>query len=71
MANWYRDRYDVALNPDTQIIATVMSVSEEMDPEIPSIIGASAALCVAGLPFQGQVERVLCLEAPVGRQKAP
>jgi len=38
---------------ETQIIATVMSVSDEMDPEIVSILGASAALSITGLPFQG------------------
>jgi len=38
---------------DTQIIATVMSVSDQMDPEIASIIGASAALSISGLPFMG------------------
>ena len=38
---------------DTQIIATVVSVCDEMDPEIPAIIGASAALAISGLPFMG------------------
>ena len=38
---------------DTQIIATVVSVCDEMDPEIPAIIGASAALAISGLPFNG------------------
>ena len=38
---------------DTQIVATVLSVSDEIDPEIPAIIGASAALAISGLPFNG------------------
>ena len=38
---------------DTQIVATVVSVCDEIDPEIPAIIGASAALTIAGLPFMG------------------
>jgi polyribonucleotide nucleotidyltransferase len=38
---------------DTQIVATVVSVSDEIDPEIPAIIGASAALAISGLPFNG------------------
>jgi polyribonucleotide nucleotidyltransferase len=38
---------------DTQIVATVASVSDEIDPEIPAIIGASAALAISGLPFSG------------------
>jgi len=38
---------------DTQIVATVVSVCDEADPEIAAIIGASAALSVAGVPFAG------------------
>ncbi len=38
---------------DTQIIATVASVCDEIAPEIPAIIGASAALAISGLPFNG------------------
>ena len=36
-----------------QIIIHVMSVNPEIDPDIASMIGASAALCVAGIPFAG------------------
>ena len=28
-------------------------MSGDIDPEIPAIIGASAALCIAGVPFAG------------------
>jgi polyribonucleotide nucleotidyltransferase len=38
---------------ELQIVATVVSVSEDIDPEIPAIIGASAALSIAGVPFNG------------------
>jgi polyribonucleotide nucleotidyltransferase len=38
---------------DTQIVATVVSVCDEADPEVAAIIGASAALSVAGVPFAG------------------
>ncbi len=38
---------------DTQIVATVVSVCDEIDPEIPAIIGASAALSLSGMPFKG------------------
>ncbi len=38
---------------ECQIVATVVSVSDDIDPEIPAIIGASAALCIAGVPFAG------------------
>lgn len=40
---------------EVQIIATVMSLNPDVDPEIPSLLGVSAALSIAGLPFQGPV----------------
>jgi polyribonucleotide nucleotidyltransferase len=38
-----------------QIVATVMSLNPEVDSEIPALLGASAALAISGLPFQGPV----------------
>jgi polyribonucleotide nucleotidyltransferase len=38
---------------EVQIIATVMSSNPEVDPDIPALIGASAALSLSGLPFDG------------------
>jgi len=38
---------------ECQIVATVVSISGDIDAEIPAIIGASAALCIAGVPFAG------------------
>src|SRR5690349_13987709 len=38
---------------DVQIVATVMSVDPEIDPDIPAMIGASAAVAIAGIPFSG------------------
>lgn len=40
---------------ETQIIATVISLNPEVDPDIPSLIGASAALAISGLPFDGPI----------------
>jgi polyribonucleotide nucleotidyltransferase len=40
---------------ETQVIATVKSLNPAVDPEIPSLLGASAALAISGLPFQGPV----------------
>jgi polyribonucleotide nucleotidyltransferase len=40
---------------ETQVIATVVSVNPEIDPDIPSLLGASAALAISGLPFQGPI----------------
>ena len=38
---------------EVQIFCTVMSSGKEQNPDIASMIGASAALCVAGVPFDG------------------
>lgn len=38
---------------DTQIIATVLSLNPEVDPDIPALLGASAALAISGIPFDG------------------
>ena len=38
-----------------QIIATVMSVDRDMDPDVISLIGSSAALAVSGIPFDGPI----------------
>ena len=38
-----------------QVIATVMSVDRDMDPDIIALIGSSAALAVSGIPFAGPI----------------
>jgi len=40
---------------EVQIIATVKSLNPSVDPEIPSLLGASAALSISGLPFNGPI----------------
>jgi polyribonucleotide nucleotidyltransferase len=40
---------------DVQVIATVLSMNPEIDPDIPSMLGASAALALSGLPFLGPI----------------
>ena len=40
---------------EVQVIATVMSLDPEIDPDIPSLIGSSAALTLSGLPFAGPI----------------
>ncbi len=40
---------------EVQVIATVMSVNPDIDPDIVSMLGTSAALAVSGLPFKGPV----------------
>jgi polyribonucleotide nucleotidyltransferase len=40
---------------EVQIIATVVSLDREIDPDIPAMLGASAALALSGLPFNGPI----------------
>jgi polyribonucleotide nucleotidyltransferase len=40
---------------DVQVVATVLSIDPEIDPDIPSLLGASAALAISGVPFNGPV----------------
>jgi len=40
---------------EVQIIATVMSLDPEIDPDIPALLGASAACAISGMPFNGPV----------------
>ena len=40
---------------EVQVIIHVLSVNPEIDPDIPSMIAASAALCVSGIPFNGPI----------------
>ncbi|VAW60597.1 Polyribonucleotide nucleotidyltransferase [hydrothermal vent metagenome] len=40
---------------EVQVIATVMSLNPEIDPDIAALIGTSAALAISGAPFAGPV----------------
>jgi polyribonucleotide nucleotidyltransferase len=40
---------------DVQVVATVLSVNSEVDPDIASLLGASAALAISGMPFMGPI----------------
>jgi polyribonucleotide nucleotidyltransferase len=40
---------------EVQVIATVMSINPEVDSDIPAMIGASAAVTLAGIPFDGPI----------------
>jgi len=40
---------------EVQIVATVLSLNLQVDPDIPSLIGASAALALSGVPFNGPI----------------
>jgi len=40
---------------EVQITATVLSLNPEIDPDVPAMLGASAALTLSGIPFKGPI----------------
>ena len=40
---------------EVQVIATVVSSNSDVDPDIPALLGASAALMISGIPFKGPI----------------
>ena len=50
-----RPLFPDAFKNEVQIVATVMSIDPEIDPDIVSMVGASAALHISGVPFQGPI----------------
>ncbi|MDD3676435.1 MAG: polyribonucleotide nucleotidyltransferase [Thauera propionica] len=40
---------------EVQVIVTVLSLNPEVDADIPAMIGASAALAISGIPFDGPI----------------
>ena len=40
---------------EVQVVCTVMSADNETDPDIPAMIGTSAALAISGCPFNGPI----------------
>ena len=40
---------------EVQVVAMVVSLNPEVDPDIPAMIGASAALAISGIPFDGPI----------------
>jgi polyribonucleotide nucleotidyltransferase len=40
---------------EVQVVATVLSLDPDIQADIPALLGASAALCIAGVPFKGPI----------------
>ena len=40
---------------EVQVVAMVVSLNPEVDPDVPAIIGASAAMALSGIPFDGPI----------------
>lgn len=50
-----RPRFDHRIRNDIQIIATVLSFDGQNDPDMPALFGASLALMISDIPFNGPV----------------
>jgi len=50
-----RPLFPKGYHQDVQIIATVLSADQENDPDVLAVVGASAALTVSQIPFQGPI----------------
>jgi len=53
-----RPLFPKKFNYDVQVVATVLSVDQENDPDICALIGASAALTLSDIPFLGPISAV-------------
>src|SRR3990167_8374563 len=53
-----RPLFPKGFRTDVQVIATVLSVDGEHDPDMPAMLGASAALMQSHAPFQGPIAGV-------------
>jgi polyribonucleotide nucleotidyltransferase len=40
---------------EVQVVITVVSINPEVDPAVPAMLGASAALAISGIPFGGPI----------------
>jgi polyribonucleotide nucleotidyltransferase len=54
-----RPMFPKGFTHEVQIIATVMSLNPEIGTEVPALLGASAALSISGLPFNGPISAAL------------
>ena len=50
-----RPLFPEGFHNEVQVIATVISLDPDIDSDIPAMLGASAALCLSGMPFKGPI----------------
>ncbi len=50
-----RPRFDHRIRNDLQVVATVLSFDGQNDPDMPALFGASLALMISDIPFNGPV----------------
>ncbi len=54
-----RPLFPKGMRNDVQVVATVLSVDKDIPPEIPAMIGSSAALSVSNIPWNGPTGTVV------------
>ncbi|MBR2661344.1 MAG: polyribonucleotide nucleotidyltransferase [Clostridia bacterium] len=54
-----RPLFDKGMRNDVQVVVTVLSVEQDVPPEIPAMIGSSVALAVSDIPWNGPTGAVL------------
>lgn len=59
-----RPFFDSKIRNDIQIVLTVLSFDGENDPSLPALIGASTAICISNIPWQGPVAGI-----PIGHDQ--
>ena len=50
-----RPLFNKVMRNDVQVVATVLSVEQDVPPDIPAMIGASAAIAVSDIPWAGPI----------------
>ncbi|MEX0739402.1 MAG: polyribonucleotide nucleotidyltransferase [Pseudohongiella sp.] len=50
-----RPLFPAGFKNEVQVVCTVISATKDEDPDIAALIGASAALAISGMPFQGPI----------------
>jgi polyribonucleotide nucleotidyltransferase len=50
-----RPLFPDGFNNEVQVVATVLSLNPDVDSDIPALLGASAALALSGMPFNGPI----------------
>ena len=54
-----RPLFPKGMRNDVQVVATVLSVDKSLPPDVPAMIGSSAALCVSEIPWNGPTGTVV------------
>jgi polyribonucleotide nucleotidyltransferase len=50
-----RPLFPEGFNNEVQVVATVLCVNPDVDSDVPAMLGASAALALSGMPFEGPI----------------